>query len=292
MQISDAKSETASFTMPAQDVTVQANWARRSSGGSSSSTLYNVIVKDSKNGEVTSSHKQAGSGATVTLTVKPDQGYVLGTLTVLDSRNKEVKLTAKADGTYTFTMPASDVTVQSVFRARVHFRDVPSGAYYEDAVSWAVANGITNGMTADLFDPNGICTRAQAVTFLWRAAGSPAPKSSAMPFTDVPAGSYFYNAVLWAVENGITKGTSDTTFSPSATCSRAQIVTFLWRSQSSPAAGSSNPFTDVSASAYYADAVLWAVKENITKGTGSTTFSPADNCTRAQIVTFIWRTLA
>ena len=147
-------------------------------------------------------------------------------------------------------------------------------------------------MTADLFDPNGICTRAQAVTFLWRAAGSPAPKSSAMPFTDVPAGSYFYNAVLWAVENGITMGTSDTTFSPSATCSRAQIVTFLWRSQSSPAAGSANPFTDVSASAYYADAVLWAVKENITKGTSSTTFSPADNCTRAQIVTFIWRTMA
>lgn len=292
VQISDARSETASFTMPAQDVTVQANWARRSSGGSSSSTLYNVIVKDSKNGEVTSSHKQAASGATVTLTAKPDQGYVLGTLTVLDSRNKEVKLTAKADGAYTFTMPASDVTVQAVFRARVHFRDVPSGAYYEDAVNWAVANGITNGMTADLFDPNGICTRAQAVTFLWRAAGSPAPKSSAMPFTDVPADSYFYNAVLWAVENGITKGTSDTTFSPSTTCSRAQIVTFLWRSQSSPAAGSANPFTDVSASAYYADAVLWAVKENITKGTSSTTFSPADNCTRAQIVTFIWRTLA
>ena len=292
VQISDSRSETASFTMPAQNVTVQANWTRRSSGGSSSSTLYNVIVKDSKNGEVTSSHKQAGSGTTVTLTVKPDQGYVLDTLTVLDSRNKEVKLTAKADGTYTFTMPASDVTVQAVFKARVHFRDVPSGAYYEDAVDWAVANGITNGMTADLFDPNGICTRAQAVTFLWRAAGSPAPKSGAMPFTDVPSGSYYYDAVLWAVENGITKGTSDTTFSPNATCSRAQIVTFLWRSQSSPAAGSSNPVTDVSASAYYADAVLWAVKENITKGTSSTTFSPADNCTRAQIVTFIWRTLA
>ena len=292
VQISDAKSETASFTMPAKDVTVQANWTRRSSGGSNSSTLYNVIVKDSKNGDVTSSHKQAGSGTTVTLTVKPDQGYVLDTLTVLDSRNKEVRLTAKADGTYTFTMPASDVTVQAVFKARVHFRDVPSGAYYEDAVNWAVANGITNGMTADLFDPNGICTRAQAVTFLWRAAGSPAPKTTVMPFTDVPSGSYYYDAVLWAVENGITKGTSDTTFSPNATCSRAQIVTFLWRSQSSPAAGSSNPFTDVSASAYYADAVLWAVKENITKGTSSTTFSPADNCTRAQIVTFIWRTLA
>lgn len=292
VQISDARNETASFTMPAKDVTVQANWARRSSGGNSGSTLYSVIVKDSKNGEVTSSHKRAGSGTTVTLTVKPDQGYVLDTLTVLDNRDKEVKLTEKDNGTYTFSMPASDVTVQAVFKARVHFRDVPSGAYYGDAVNWAVANGITNGMTADLFDPNGICTRAQAVTFLWRAAGSPAPKSSTMPFTDVPSGSYFYHAVLWAVENGITKGTSDTTFSPNATCSRAQIVTFLWRSQSSPVAGSSNPFTDVKPDAYYADAVLWAVKEGVTKGTSDITFSPSDNCTRAQIVTFIYRVLA
>lgn len=292
VQISDARNETASFTMPAKDVTVQANWARRSSGGNSGSTLYSVIVKDSKNGEVTSSHKRAGSGTTVTLTVKPDQGYVLDTLTVLDNRDKEVKLTEKDNGTYTFSMPASDVTVQAVFKARVHFRDVPSGAYYGDAVNWAVANGITNGMTADLFDPNGICTRAQAVTFLWRAAGSPAPKSSTMPFTDVPSGSYFYHAVLWAVENGITKGTSDTTFSPNATCSRAQIVTFLWRSQSSPVAGSSNPFTDVKPDAYYADAVLWAVKEGATKGTSDITFSPSDNCTRAQIVTFIYRVLA
>ena len=292
VQISDARNETASFTMPAKDVTVQANWARRSSGGNSGSTLYSVIVKDSKNGEVTSSQKRAGSGTTVTLTVKPDQGYVLDTLTVLDNRDKEVKLTEKDNGTYTFSMPASDVTVQAVFKARVHFRDVPSGAYYGDAVNWAVANGITNGMTADLFDPNGICTRAQAVTFLWRAAGSPAPKSSTMPFTDVPSGSYFYHAVLWAVENGITKGTSDTTFSPNATCSRAQIVTFLWRSQSSPVAGSSNPFTDVKPDAYYADAVLWAVKEGATKGTSDITFSPSDNCTRAQIVTFIYRVLA
>lgn len=292
VQISDARNETASFTMPAKDVTVQANWARRSSGGNSGSTLYSVIVKDSKNGEVTSIHKRAGSGTTVTLTVKPDQGYVLDTLTVLDNRDKEVKLTEKDNGTYTFSMPASDVTVQAVFKARVHFRDVPSGAYYGDAVNWAVANGITNGMTADLFDPNGICTRAQAVTFLWRAAGSPAPKSSTMPFTDVPSGSYFYHAVLWAVENGITKGTSDTTFSPNATCSRAQIVTFLWRSQSSPVAGSSNPFTDVKPDAYYADAVLWAVKEGVTKGTSDITFSPSDNCTRAQIVTFIYRVLA
>ena len=157
---------------------------------------------------------------------------------------------------------------------------------------WAVENGVTTGASASRFDPNGICTRAQAVTFLWRAAGSPAPRSRAMPFADVPAGSYYYDAVLWAVENGITKGTSNTTFSPNATCSRAQIVTFLWRSQKSPAAGTANPFTDVKASAYYADAVLWAVKEDVTKGTTNTTFSPDANCTRAQIVTFIWRALA
>ena len=130
------------------------------------------------------------------------------------------------------------------------------------------------------------------MTFLWRAAGSPAAKSSAMPFTDVKSGSYYYDAVLWAVENGITKGTSATTFSPDQNCSRAQIVTFLWRSEKSPAAGTVNPFTDVKSDAYYADAVLWAVKEDVTKGTTATTFSPDDNCTRAQIVTFIWRALA
>ena len=169
------------------------------------------------------------------------------------------------------------------------FVDVPSGSYYEDAVDWAVANGITTGTDAAHFSPDGICTRAQAVTFLWRAAGRPAPESRTMPFTDVPADSYYYDAVLWAVENGITKGTSSTTFSPDNTCTRAQIVTFLWRSEQSPAAGSSNPFTDVSADAYYADAVLWAVKEAITTGTTRTTFSPDAECTRAQIVTFLWR---
>ena len=154
---------------------------------------------------------------------------------------------------------------------------------------WAVENGVTTGVSASRFDPNGVCTRAQAVTFLWRTAGSPKPETRAMPFTDVPVGSYYYDAVLWAVENGITKGTSDTTFSPNMTCSRAQIVAFLWRSEKSPAAGTANPFADVKSTAYYAGAVLWAVKENITKGTTSTTFSPNADCTRAQIVTFLWR---
>ena len=169
------------------------------------------------------------------------------------------------------------------------FIDIPSGSYYEDAVAWAVENGITTGTDSMHFSPDDVCTRAQAVTFLWRAAGSPKPKSSTMPFTDVPRDSYFYEAVLWAVENGITNGTSDTAFSPDAKCSRAQIVAFLWRSESTPASGSSNPFADVHTSAYYAKAVLWAVEEDITKGTSATRFSPDMHCTRAQIVTFLWR---
>ena len=169
------------------------------------------------------------------------------------------------------------------------FVDVIPGSYYEEAVKWAVENGITQGTDATHFSPEDVCTRAEVVTFLWRAAGSPEPKTRTMPFTDIPADSYYYNAVLWAVENGITSGTSDTTFSPDAVCTRAQIVTFLWNSENSPAAGSSNPFTDVAADTYYTDAVLWAAKEDITKGTGSTTFDPDMDCTRAQVVTFLWR---
>lgn len=174
-------------------------------------------------------------------------------------------------------------------RATGKFDDVPAGSYYEEAVIWAAGEGITEGTKENLFSPNAICTRAQAVTFLWRAAGSPAPKTSTMPFTDVPADSYYYNAVLWAVENGITKGTSETTFSPGANCTRAHTVTFLWRAEQSPAASGSIPFTDVDAKEYYADAVLWAVNNGITKGTGETTFSPNAGCTRAQIVTLVWR---
>ena len=255
-------------------------------------TTYPITVKSAKNGDVTASHKSASKGTTVTLTVDPDKGYVLDTLTVLDGKDKEIKLTEK-NGKYTFTMPASKVTVEAMFKAAGNnpFIDVPAGSYYEDAVIWAVDKGITTGTSATTFEPNGICTRAQAVTFLWRAAGSPTPKTKVMPFADVKAGSYYYDAVLWAVENGITKGTSGTTFSPDATCSRAQIVTFLWRSQGVPAAGAVNPFTDVAADAYYNSAVLWAVTNGITDGTSATTFSPAANCTRAQIVTFLWRAL-
>ena len=267
-----------------------------SSGGSSSgSTTYTITVNKAKNGDVDANRKTAAKGTTVTLTVSPDKGYTLETLSVLDKSGKEIKLTEK-NGKYTFTMPASNVEVKATFMddntMLNFFVDVKASDYFYDAVLWAAEKGITGGTSATTFNPNGICTRAQAVTFLWRAAGSPAPKSTAMPFTDVAADSYYERAVLWAVENGITKGTSDTTFSPNATCSRAQIVTFLWRSQKSPAAGSVNPFTDVSADAYYADAVLWAVKESVTSGTTATTFSPNADCTRAQIVTFIYRALA
>ena len=229
----------------------------------------------------------------MTITVTPDKGYVLESLTVLDKDGKALELTDKGGGKYTFVMPAGKVTVKAVFMddntMLNFFTDVHAEDYYYDAVLWAAQKGITGGMSDTLFAPNAACTRAQIVTFLWRAAGSPETKSAAMPFTDVPAGSYFEKAVLWAVENGITKGTSDTTFSPNMTCTRAQIVAFLWRSEKSPAAGTANPFADVKSTAYYADAVLWAVKEDITKGTTSTTFSPNADCTRAQIVTFLWR---
>lgn len=266
-----------------------------SSGGGSSVTTYAITVKSAKNGDVTASHKTASKGSTVTLTVDPDKGYVLDTLTVLDSKDKAVKLTQK-NGKYTFTMPSSKVTVSAAFKAAAPasenpFTDVPSGAYYEDAVIWAVKKDITSGTSATTFDPDGSCTRAQAVTFLWRAAGSPEPKSAAMPFTDVPAGSYFEKAVLWAVENGITKGTSDTTFSPDASCTRAQIVTFLWRAGGSPAVSGNSAFSDVAADAYYAAAVAWAEKNGVTGGIGGGLFGSDNTCTRAQIVTFLHRAM-
>ena len=264
-------------------------------GGGGGATTYAITVKSAKNGDVTASHKSASKGTAVTLTVDPDKGYVLDTLTVLDGKDKEIKLTEK-NGKYTFTMPDSKVTVAATFKASAPtgknpFIDVPAGSYYEDAVIWAVDKGITTGTSATTFNPNGICTRAQAVTFLWRAAGSPAAKSAVMPFTDVKAGSYYYDAVLWAVEQGITKGTSDTMFSPDATCTRAQIVTFLWRANGSPAVSGNSAFTDVASDAYYAAAVTWAEKNGITGGIGGGLFGSNNNCTRAQIVTFIYRSV-
>ena len=221
-------------------------------------------------------------GRDQTFTITPDKGYAVA----------NVKIDGRSIGavkSYIFENVKRAHTIEVSFTRANEFIDVPSDSYFYKAVMWAVENGITTGASASRFDPNGVCTRAQAVAFLWRAAGSPEPKTNTMPFTDVNAGSYYYDAVLWAVENGITKGTSDTTFSPNMTCSRAQIVAFLWRSEKSPAAGTANPFADVKSTAYYAGAVLWAVREDITKGTTSTTFSPDADCTRAQIVTFLWR---
>jgi len=262
-------------------------------GGGGAAPAVTVTIPDSVNGKVTADNTGAEEGDTVTLTVEPDKGYTLETLTVTDKNGEKLELKDKGDGKYTFTMPASKVTVEATFMEDNSmlnfFVDVPAGAYCYDAVLWAAKEGITAGTTATTFSPNATCTRAQAVTFLWRAAGSPAPQSHVMPFTDVAEGSYYHDAVLWAVENGITKGTTDTTFSPNAKCTRAQIVTFLWRSQKSPASGSVNPFTDVAADAYYVDAVLWAAENGITAGTTATTFSPNNDCTRAQIVTFLYR---
>ena len=269
------------------------------SGGGSASSSYAITVANSQNGKVTSSHTTAASGTTVTLTVTPDKGYELDKLTVVNGSNKDVSVTEK-NGKYTFTLPSSKVTVTGTFKQSASteptkpsnpFTDVPKGSYYEDAVNWAVDKGVTGGTSATTFAPNGVCTRAQAVTFLWRAAGSPKPTASAAAFTDVPAGSYYAEAVQWAVEKNITKGTSETTFSPDMPCSRGQIVTFLWRSQNSPAASMTNPFTDVAENAFYTNAVLWAVEKNVTNGTSATTFSPASDCTRAQIVTLLYRAL-
>ena len=212
-------------------------------------------------------------------------------LTVTDKDGRNIELTGKGGNKYSFTMPDGKVTVNAEFspvKPENHFTDVSEGTYYHDAVLWAVENGITNGTTAATFSPDGPCTRAQIVTFLWRAAGSPAASGS-NPFTDVSQGSYYYDAVLWAVSQGITAGTSATTFSPDTACTRAQAVTFLYRAAGSPAANGSDPFTDVFSGAYYAGAVQWAVGRSITHGTSTTTFSPDAGCTRAQIVTFLYR---
>ncbi len=264
-----------------------AHWRYNGSGHSYS--YYTIKTTAGAGGSISpSGNVSVREGRDRTFTITPDKGYAIS----------NVKIDGKSIGavkSYTFENVRRTHTIEVIFmKANGNpqtgvFVDVATGSYYEDAVDWAVENGITKGTDDTHFSPDGICTRAQAVTFLWRTAGSPKPEIRTMPFTDVPVGSYYYDAVLWAVENGITKGTSDTTFSPNMTCTRAQIVAFLWRSEKSPAAGTANPFADVKSTAYYADAVLWAVKENITKGTTSTTFSPNADCTRAQIVTFLWR---
>ena len=265
-----------------------------SGGGFSSGSFfpsYPVNTPDkTENGTVTVSTKNAISGSTVTITVKPDDGFKLDDLTVTDKNGKELKLTDKGNGKYTFTMPASKVEVNATFVKEVEtspFSDVSTSAYYYEAVKWAQEKGITGGIGNGLFGPNQPCTRAQIVTFLWRAAGSPEPKAMSS-FADVSTDAYYAKAVAWAVENGITTGTGDGKFSPDATCTRAQSVTFLFRAIGK-LVDSKAEFSDVLTDSYYANAVAWAVENGVTNGIGDGLFGPDNSCTRAQIVTFLFR---
>lgn len=268
-------------------------YSRPSSGGSSSgSATYTITVDKSKNGAVTVSPKSASKGDTVTVTVKPDSGYVLETLTVTDKNGNELTLKDKGNGKYTFTMPAGKVEVKATFMEDNSmlnfFYDVPNNAYFYEAVKWAVKNGITTGVGNGLFAPEQPCTRAQIMTFLWRAAGSPEPKGAASGMTDVVSGSYYEKAVAWAIENGITTGTTTTTFSPDVTCTRAQAVTFLARALKAKAASAAE-FSDVPTGSYFADAVAWAAANGVTEGIGGGLFGSDNDCTRGQIVTFLYR---
>ena len=283
------------------DATATAKWKKiHSTGTAVSATTYPITVMDSKNGDVTASHKSAAKGTTITLTVDPDKGYLLDTLTVLDGKDKEIKLTEK-NGKYTFTMPASKVTVEAMFKAEQStgnnpFTDVPAGAYYEDAVVWAVGRNITTGMSATTFDPNDSCTRAQIVTFLWRAAGSPEPKTM-KGFDDVASKAYYAKAVAWAVENGITTGTSASKFSPNDPCTRTQAVTFLFRYAAANGMEAvtmqellSGYADAASVPSYAVSAMNWALAAGILQGDG-VKLMPKATCTRAQIVTFLYRAM-
>ena len=295
----DVNAAETTFTMPDGNVTVTANWSRDGGGSSSSGRddsdpSYAVGIPDkTENGSVSVSPKNASQGDRVTVTVKPDAGYELDSLKVLDKDGKELALTDKGDGRFTFIMPAGKVEVKAAFTEEVKispFRDVPTDAYYYEAVKWAQKKGITGGIGDGLFGPNQPCTRAQIVTFLWRAAGSPVV-NYAMDLADVSGDAYYAEAVRWALSQGITTGTADGRFAPDATCTRAQGMTFLFRASKASADGAP-AFSDVAADAYYAEAVKWATDNGITNGTTDTTFSPGSGCTRAQIVTFLWRLYA
>ena len=296
------KGEGASYSLVVkatgyQDLTFTVTTAKKSNSGSGSSSSgssgssYAVSAPSTKNGDVTVSPKNASKGDRVTITVTPDKGYELDKLTVKDASGNKLKLTDKGNGKYTFTMPGSKVTVSAEFveeQAASIFADVPTDAYYAKAVEWAVKKGITNGKANGLFGSNDPCTRGQIVTFLWRAAGSPAPKGTVKVPSDVLPGSYCYDAVAWALENGITNGLADGTFGVNNTCTRGQSVTFLYRAMGT-APTTVNGFTDVAAGDFYAEAVAWAVENGVTSGTSASAFSPNAGCTRAQIVTFLYR---
>ena len=258
----------------------------------SSSSSYPVSTPDSaENGSVSASRKNASKGTVVTVTVQPEAGYVLETLTVTDKNGNVLELTDKGNGQFTFIMPGSKVEIAATFMddnsVLNFFYDVPNEAYYFEAVKWAVAQEITDGVGNNLFAPDQPCTRAQIVTFLWRAAGSPEPKNAGS-FADVPAGAFYAKAVAWAVDAGITTGTGEGGFSPDEPCTRAQAVTFLCRAQRAKAEGRAQ-FSDVPADAYYAEAVAWAAESGVTDGIGGGLFGPEQDCTRAQIVTLLYR---
>ena len=268
-----------------------------SGGGGGSTPRYAVTVPDkTENGSLSVTPKNAKKGSDVTITATPDKGYEVGDIVAKDAKGNKLTLKDNGDGTYTFTMPASKVTVTAAFAEKKAepiapeklFADVFAEGYYYEAVKWASENGVTGGIGENLFGAKLTCTRAQIVTFLWRAAGSPESKVLSS-FVDVPADAYYAKAVAWAVENGITEGTSDTTFAPGTICTRAQGAALLYRAAGSPAVSGSAAFTDVPADAYYADAVKWATEQGITKDISSTLFGPDETCTRAQIVTFLYR---
>lgn len=290
----DGSTKVSSPYKVTKNVILTASWSYNYSGGSSSyDPTYSVSTPSkTEHGTVTVSPKNASKGDRVTVTVKPDSGYVLETLTVTDKNGNELTLKDKGNGKYTFTMPAGKVEVKATFMEDNSmlnfFYDVPNNAYFYEAVKWAVKNGITTGVGDNLFAPEQPCTRAQIVTFLWRAAGSPEPKGAASGMSDVVSGSYYEKAVAWAIENGITTGTTTSTFSPDATCTRAQAVTFLARALKAKAASAAE-FSDVPTGSYFADAVAWAAANGVTEGIGGGLFGSDNDCTRGQIVTFLYR---
>lgn len=293
VMLDNATNAEISFTMPGNDVTLTTNY-RTSSSGSSSRPSYPITTPDkTENGSVTVTPTSAKRGSIVTITVTPDAGYVLDKLTVTDKDGKDVALTKKSDTEYTFVMPAGKVEIMPSFVKQAEepsrvFVDVKTGDYFYDAVLWAVEKGITNGTSAETFSPEAPCTRAQIVTFLWRAAGSPVV-NYAMDLSDVAGDAYYAEAVRWALSEGITTGTSADQFSPDATCTREQAVTFLYRAAGSPAVSGESAFEDVGADAYYARAVAWAAQNGVTNGISQALFGTGSDCTRAQIVTFLYR---